>query len=516
MTTIEIVICIVAALVSIFVGVVIGIVYRKKVGEAKIGSAEEEAVKIVEDARKEAERLKKEALVESKEEILRNKAEADREVKERRAEVFKLEKRAIQKEENLDRKMENLEKKEEALAEKIRKNQEIEEELVTIKEKQLKTLEEYAGLTAEEAKAKLVEQIEAEAKHEAAIKLAEIEQNLKDDSEEKARNIISLAVQRCASNQISEVAVSVVPLPNDDMKGRIIGREGRNIRTIETLTGVDLIIDDTPEAITLSSFDPMRREVARLSIEKLIADGRIHPARIEEIVEKSKKEVEAIIKKEGENALIETGVHGINGELVRLLGRLKYRTSYGQNVLMHSIEVAHIAGMMADELGIDANLARRAGLLHDIGKALNHEVEGSHVQIGVDLAKKYRENREVIHAIEAHHGDVEAQTAVAVLVQAADALSAARPGARRENLENYIKRLEKLEEIATSFEGVEKSFAIQAGRELRLMVKPEIVNDENMILIARDIVKRIENELEYPGQIKVNVIRESRTVEYAK
>ena len=512
----EIVIYVVAALASIAIGAFIGILWRKKIAEAKIGSAEEEAVKIVEDARKEAERLKKEALVESKEEILRNKAEAEREVKERRAEVFKLEKRAIQKEENLDRKMENLEKKEEALAEKIRKNQEIEEELVAIREKQLKTLEEYAGLTAEEAKAKLVEQIESDAKHEAAVRLADIEQNLKDDAEEKARNIISLAVQRCASNQISEVAVSVVPLPNDDMKGRIIGREGRNIRTIETLTGVDLIIDDTPEAITLSSFDPMRREVARMSIEKLIADGRIHPARIEEIVEKSKKEVEAIIKKEGENALIETGVHGINGELVRLLGRLKYRTSYGQNVLMHSIEVAHIAGMMADELGVDANLARRAGLLHDIGKALNHEVEGSHIQIGVDLAKKYRENKDVIHAIEAHHGDVEAQTIVAVLVQAADALSAARPGARRENLENYIKRLEKLEEIATSFEGVEKSFAIQAGRELRLMVKPEIVNDENMILIARDIVKRIENELEYPGQIKVNVIRESRTVEYAK
>ena len=516
MGPLEIVICVAAALVSILIGVFIGIAYRKKVAEAKIGSAEEEAVKIVEDARKEGERLKKEALVESKEEILRNKAEADREVKERRAEVFKLEKRAIQKEENLDRKMENLEKKEEALAEKVKKNQEIEEELVAIREKQLRTLEEYAGLTAEEAKARLIEQIEAEAKHEAAVRLAEIEQNLQDESEEKARNIISLAVQRCASNQISEVAVSVVPLPNDDMKGRIIGREGRNIRTIETLTGVDLIIDDTPEAITLSSFDPMRREVARLSIEKLIADGRIHPARIEEIVEKSRKEVEAIIKKEGENALIETGVHGINGELVRLLGRLKYRTSYGQNVLMHSIEVSHIAGMMADELGVDANLARRAGLLHDIGKALNHEVEGSHVQIGVDLAKKYRENKEVIHAIEAHHGDVEAQSIVAVLVQAADALSAARPGARRENLENYIKRLEKLEEIATSFEGVEKSFAIQAGRELRLMVKPEIVNDENMILIARDIVKRIENELEYPGQIKVNVIRESRTVEYAK
>ncbi len=512
----EIAIYVIAALFSILLGAVLGILYRKKVAEAKIGSAEEEAVKIVEDARKEAERLKKEALVESKEEILRNKAEADREVKERRAEVFKLEKRAIQKEENLDRKMENLEHKEEALAAKMKKTQDLEEELEAIREKQLKTLEECAGLTAEEAKRELIERIVSEVQHEAAVRLGEIEQNLKEESEEKAKNIISLAVQRCASNQISEVAVSVVPLPNDDMKGRIIGREGRNIRTIETLTGVDLIIDDTPEAITLSSFDPMRREVARLSIEKLIADGRIHPARIEEIVEKSKKEVEAIIKKEGENALIETGVHGINGELVRLLGRLKYRTSYGQNVLMHSIEVSHIAGMMADELGVDANLARRAGLLHDIGKALNHEVEGSHVQIGVDLAKKYRENKEVIHAIEAHHGDVEAQTTVAVLVQAADALSAARPGARRENLENYIKRLEKLEEIATSFDGVEKSFAIQAGRELRLMVKPEVVNDESMILIARDIVKRIENELEYPGQIKVNVIRESRTVEYAK
>ena len=512
----EIVISIVAALASIALGFAIGFLYRKKVSEAKISSAEEEAVKIVEDARKEAERLKKESLVESKEEILRNKAEADREIKERRAEVFKLEKRAIQKEENLDKKMENLEKKEEALAEKVKRTEALEAELEEIRDKQMKTLEECAGLTAEQAKAELVERIESEAKHDAAIKLSEIEQNLKDEADEKAKNIISLAVQRCASNQISEVAVSVVPLPNDDMKGRIIGSDGRNIRTIETLTGVDLIIDDTPEAITLSSFDPMRREVARLSIEKLIADGRIHPARIEEIVDKSKKEVEAIIKKEGENALIETGVHGINGELVRLLGRLKYRTSYGQNVLIHSIEVAHIAGMMADELGVDPVLARRAGLLHDIGKALNHEVEGSHVQIGVDLAKKYRESREVIHAIEAHHGDVEAQTIIAVLVQAADAISAARPGARRENLENYIKRLEKLEEIATSFEGVEKSFAIQAGRELRLMVKPEIVNDENMVLIARDIVKRIENELEYPGQIKVNVIRESRTVEYAK
>jgi len=513
---VEIVITVLAAVCSIIIGALLGFFYRKKIAEAKIGSAEVEAVKIVEDARKEAERLRKEALVESKEEILRNKAEADREIKERRNEVFRLEKRAIQKEENLDRKMENLEKKEELLNKNIKENQDLKAEVEAIKEKQIQVLEEYASLTSEEAKAELIGKIEAEAKHEAAIRLADIEQNIKDEADEKARNIVSLAIQRCASNQVSEVAVSVVPLPNDDMKGRIIGREGRNIRTIETLTGVDLIIDDTPEAITMSSFDPMRREIARLSIEKLIADGRIHPARIEEIVEKSKKEVEAIIKQEGESALLETGVHGINGELVRLLGRLKYRTSYGQNVLMHSIEVSHIAGMMASELGLDPTLARRAGLLHDIGKALNHEVEGSHVQIGVDLAKKYRENKDVVHAIEAHHSDVEAQTIVAVLVQAADAISAARPGARRENLENYIKRLEKLEEIATSFDGVEKSFAIQAGRELRLMVKPEVVNDENMVLIAREIVKRIENELEYPGQIKVNVIRESRTVEYAK
>ena len=516
MGPLEIVICIAAALVSVLIGALIGSAYRKKVAEAKIGSAEEEAVKIVEDARKEGERLKKEALVESKEEILRNKAEADREVKERRAEVFKLEKRAIQKEENLDRKMENLEKKEEALAEKVRKNQEIEEELIAIREKQIKTLEELAGLTVEEAKARLIEQIEAEARHEAAVRLAEIEQNLHDESEEKARNIISLAVQRCASNQISEVAVSVVPLPNDDMKGRIIGREGRNIRAIETLTGVDLIIDDTPEAITLSGFDPIRREVARITLEKLISDGRIHPARIEETVEKARKEVENTIKQAGEKAIFETGVHGLNNELVKLLGRLKYRTSYGQNVLRHSIEVAHLSGMIADEIGADSTLAKRAGLLHDIGKVLTQEVEGSHVQIGVDLAKKYKENKEIIHAIEAHHNDVEPRSVIAMIVQAADAISAARPGARREDLENYIKRLQKLEEIANSFNGVEKSYAIQAGREVRIMVKPNEVNDEQMVLIARDVVKKIEENLEYPGQIKIHVIRENRAIEYAK
>jgi len=377
-------------------------------------------------------------------------------------------------------------------------------------------LEECSGLTSEQAKQYLIEKFEEEAKHEAAIRLSEIEQELKETAEDKAKNLITHAIQRIASNHVTEATVSVVVLPNDDMKGRIIGREGRNIRTIETLTGVDLIIDDTPEAITLSSFDPMRREIAKLSIEKLMTDGRIHPARIEEMVEKSKKEVEAIIKKEGEQAILQTGIHSMNSELIKLLGRLKYRTSYGQNVLIHSIEVSYICGMLADELGIEPSLARRAGLLHDIGKALNHEVEGSHTQIGVDIAKKYRENKEVIHAIEAHHGDVEPQSLVAVLVQAADAISAARPGARRENLESYIKRLEKLEEIADSYDGIEKSYAIQAGRELRIIVKPEVVNDDRMVFIAKDIVKKIESEMEYPGQIKVHVIRESRTIEYAK
>lgn len=505
-----------AAVLGIIIGVLIGVIWRKKVSEKLIGSAENHAKHIIEEAGKEAEQKKKSILVEAKEEALKSKKEAESEIRERRNEISRMEKKVNQREEHLEKKIENVEKKEEQL--KL-KEKEYEEKLVEadkIKAKQQEVLENISKMSTEEAKAYLLEKVESEIRHEAALKITEIEQELKDTADEKARNIITLAIQRCAANHVSESTVSVVDLPNDDMKGRIIGREGRNIRTIETLTGVDLIIDDTPEAITLSSFDPMRREVARLTIEKLVTDGRIHPARIEEAVEKSKSEVEAIIKKEGEQAVLQTGIHGMNSELIKLLGRLKYRTSYGQNVLMHSVEVAYIAGIIADELGIDSSLAKRAGLLHDIGKAVNHEVEGSHTQLGVDLAKKYRESKEVLHAIEAHHGDIEPQTLVAVIVQAADAISAARPGARRENLESYIKRLQKLEEIANSYEGVDKSYAIQAGRELRLMVKPEIVNDEKMAVIARDIVKQIEQELEYPGQIKVHVIRESRSIEYAK
>lgn len=512
----DIIIYIIIGVCCLAVGFLAGFTWRKKIAEAKIGSAEEQATKIIDEAKNESERKKKEALIEVKEEVLRTKNEADREIKERRNEVFHLEKRALQKEENLDRKLEALEKKEAECANRIKSLDSKEKEIENIRAKELSVLEEYSQMTAEEAKQVIISKYEDEAKHDAAIRLQEIEQELRESADEKAKNLITLAIQRCASSQVSEATVSAVVLPNDDMKGRIIGREGRNIRTIETLTGVDLIIDDTPEAITLSSFDPMRREVAKLTIEKLVADGRIHPARIEETVEKSKKEVDAIIKKEGEQAVLQCGIHSMNSELIRLLGRLKYRTSYGQNVLMHSVEVSYIAGMIADELGIEPALARRAGLLHDIGKAVNHEVEGSHAQIGAEIAKKYRENRDVVHAIEAHHNDVEPQTLLAVIIQAADAVSAARPGARRENLESYIKRLEKLEEIANSFDGVDKSFAIQAGRELRLMVKPEVINDDKMAIIARDIAKKIEDELEYPGQIKVHVIRESRSIEYAK
>ena len=504
------------AIIGLVIGARAGFFVRKKISEAKIGSAEDQAKKIVEEGEKTAETLKKEALIEAKEKILRDKAESEKEIKERRNEVTRLERRAVAREETLEKKIESYERKEETLNRKIKEQSELVEKTEQLRLEQAAKLEAVAGLSRDEAKAELVSLIETEAKHEAAMRIVEIESQLKEDADKKARSIISLAIQRCASEHVSEATVSVVALPNDDMKGRIIGREGRNIRTIETMTGVDLIIDDTPEAITVSCFDPVRREVARLALEKLISDGRIHPTRIEETVEKARREVDNVIKQSGERATFETGVHGLNPELVKLLGRLRYRTSYGQNVLDHSIEVAHIAGIIADEIGADSTLAKRAGLLHDIGKAMTQEVEGSHVQIGIDIARKYKENRDVIHAIEAHHNDVEPQTVVAMIIQAADAISAARPGARREDLENYLKRLQKLEEIANSFPGVDKSFAIQAGREIRVMVKPEVVNDDQMILTAREIVKKIESSLEYPGQIKINLIRESRAVDYAK
>ena len=515
-TPVVILIAVASAVVFGLIGAFAGFTYRKKVSEKLIKSAEVEASRIREEAKKEGETKKKEFLLEAKEESLRIKNEADRELKERRADLQRQEKRVLQKEESLDRKSEQYDKKDEILNQKIKQADELKAKIEEVKAQQLEVLQNLAGMTSEEAKTTLISRVEEEARHEMAMKLSEIESEYKETAEEKARDIITTAIQRCAADSVAEATVSVVDLPNDEMKGRIIGREGRNIRSIETLTGVDLIIDDTPEAITISTFDPVRREIARLTLEKLISDGRIHPSRIEEMVEKSKKEVESIIKKEGEQATFETGVHGINHELVKLLGRLRFRTSYGQNVLRHSVEVSLISGMIAAELGADVNLAKRAGLLHDIGKAMTHEVDGSHVEIGVTIAKKYKENSEVIHAIEAHHGDVEPRSVVAVIVQAADAISAARPGARRENLETYIKRLQKLEEIANSYNGVEKSFAIQAGREVRIMVKPGVIDDENMIFVARDIAKKIESELEYPGQIKVNLIRETRAVEYAK
>ena len=507
---------IVGAGISGFILFKVGINYRKQQAESAIGSAEKEAERIIEDAKKEAENKKKIALVEAKDEIHKSRSELEKETKERRNELSRQERRIQQKEENLDKKNDSLEKKDELLQKKIKQADEKLEEADKIKKSQMEILERISQFTMEQAKEHLLSMLENELVHEKALKIQSYEQQLKDECEEKARNLISLAISKCSADQVSESTVSVVPLPNDEMKGRIIGREGRNIRTLETLTGVDLIIDDTPEAITLSCFDQARREVARIALEKLIADGRIHPSRIEEMVEKARREVEHIIKQEGERAVLETNVHGLNHELVRLLGRLHYRTSYRQNVLNHSVEVAHLAGIMASELGVDANMARRAGLLHDIGKALSYEIEGSHVQIGVDVCRKYKECPDVIHAIEAHHGDVEIKTVIAALVQAADAISAARPGARSENYENYIKRLEKLEEICTSYEGVEKSFAIQAGREVRIMVYPDQVNDEKMVIVARDIAKRIENEMDYPGQIKINIIRDSRAVEYAK
>ena len=497
-------------------GAVFGWNRRKATAEREIKSAEDEATRIVNEAYKSAESKKREALVEAKEEILKAKNEHEKEVKDRRSELQRQENRLQQKEENLDRKMENIERKEEQLSSKLAKLDATQAEAESLKQKQVDELERISGFTAEEARNFLLQQLEEDVTHESAMKIKEIETRYKDEAETKAREIISLAIQRCAADHVSEATVSVVPLPNDDMKGRIIGREGRNIRTLETLTGVDLIIDDTPEAITVSCFDPVRREIARLALEKLILDGRIHPARIEEMVEKAKREVDMVIKAEGERAIFETNVHGLHPELVKLLGRMRYRTSYGQNVLNHSIEVSHLAGLLAAEIGANVTEAKRAGLLHDLGKSIDHEVEGSHVQIGVELARKYRENENVIHAIHAHHNDVEPRTVVACLVQAADAISAARPGARRENLENYIKRLETLEEITSSFNGVEKSFAIQAGREVRIMVKPEVVSEDQMVLLAREIAKKIEDELEYPGQIKVHLLRETKAIEYAK
>ena len=505
----------IAAVVLCAVFFAAGILYRKKVAEKQIGSAEEEAKRIINEAIKGGENKKREMLLEAKEEIHKSRSEYEREVKERRAEVSKQERRLQQKEEALDKKIDLHEKKEDELAKRIAAIDKKQEEVESLKRSQMEVLEKISGLTQEEAKAYILKGVEENVRHETAMKIKEIEAQMKEEADQTAREIIATAIQRCAADHAAETTVSVVPLPNDEMKGRIIGREGRNIRTLETITGVDLIID-TPEAITVSSFDPVRREVARLALEKLIADGRIHPTRIEDMVEKARREVDHTIKVEGERATFETGVHNLHPELIKLLGRQKYRTSYGQNVLNHSIEVAHIAGLMASELGVDVTLAKRAGLLHDLGKSVDHEMEGSHVQLGVELAKKYKENPVVINAIEAHHGDVEPQTVIACLVQAADAISAARPGARRENVENYIRRLEKLEELTNSFPGVEKAYAIQAGREVRVMVKPEEVTEDNMILLAHDLAKKIESELEYPGQIKVNVIRETKAVEYAK
>ena len=513
----------IATIAALVVGIAAALIFykvgysaRRKKAEADIGSAEEEVKRIKADGAKAAETMKKEALLSAKEEIIRQRNEAEKEIKERRADISRMERRITQKEENLDKKAETLEYKNEQLDKKIKENEALTEQIKELHKAELGVLERISGYSAEEAKSELMSRVESAIKHELAQRMIELEAQFKDEADAKAKNIISLAIQRCAADHVAETTVSVVALPNEDMKGRIIGREGRNIQMLEKLTGVELIIDDTPEAITLSGFDPVRREIARLTLEKLIADGRIHPSRIEETVEKSTKEVEAVMKQAGERATFDVGIHGINSELVRLLGRLKYRTSYGQNVLKHSIEVALISGMIADELGVDSSVAKRAGLLHDIGKAQTHEMEGSHVELGVNLVKKYKESRDIIHAIEAHHGDVEPQTITAIIVQAADAISAARPGARREDLENYIKRLEKIEEIAKSFTGVEKAYAVQAGREIRVMVKSEEVNDDGMKIIAREMAAKIQEDVKYPGQIKVNIIRESREIAYAK
>ncbi len=502
--------------VALVVGLGAGFIVRKGIAEKKVGSAEEQARKILEDAIKNAERAKKESIIAAKDEIFELKREADLDIKERRKEVSRQERRIAQKEESLDAKLDTLEKKEAALTEKTAGIEALKADVQKTLEGQLAMLEKIAGLSREDAKAELVARLDSEMQHETALKIAEYEERFKDEADAKAKDILSLAIQRFAAEHVSEIAISVVQIPGDEMKGRIIGREGRNIRTIENLTGVELIIDDTPDVITVSGFDPIRREIARIALEKLISDGRIHPAKIEECVEKARREVEGAAKQAGERAVFETGVHGLNPELIKLLGRMKYRTSYGQNALRHSIEVSMLAGVIAEEMGVDVTMARRAGLLHDIGKAMTAEVDGSHVQLGVEIAQKYKEHKAIIHAIEAHHNDIEPTTALDFIIQAADAISAARPGARREDVENYIKRLQKLEEVAGDFEGVEKTFAIQAGREVRIMVKPEVISDDKMKLLARDIAKKIENELDYPGQIKVSVIRESRHVDYAK
>ena len=507
---------IVGVAASLVIGVVVGYLVRRISAEGKIGSAEEQAKRILEDAIKEAESTKKEAVLAAKEEIFQLKRETDNDIKERRKEVSRLERRVTQKEEAIDAKLEAIERREAALGEKHQEADRLREEIKTTLASQVAMLEKIAGMTKEEALAELIHKLDAEMAHETALKISEYEERFRDEADSRARDLLSLAIQRCAADHVSEISISTVQIPGDEMKGRIIGREGRNIRTIETLTGVDLIIDDTPDVITVSGFDPVRREIARIALEKLVADGRIHPTRIEEMVEKARREVEGSIKQAGERAIFETGVHGLHPELIKLLGRMKYRTSYGQNVLRHSIEVSMLAGALASEMGVDVSMAKRAGLLHDIGKAMTAELEGSHIQLGVDICTKYKENKDIIHAIEAHHGDVEPQCALDFIIQAADAISAARPGARREDVENYIKRLQKLEEVAGDFEGVEKTFAIQAGREVRIMVKPEVVSDDKMKLLARDIAKKIENELDYPGQIKVSVIRESRHVDYAK
>ena len=505
-----------AVLISLAIGIVIGIIYRKKIAESKIQGAEKEAKRLVDLAKIEAENIKKEEIFKAKEEIIKNKEELDKEIKERRGELQRQETRLIQKEENLEKRSDMYEKREKDLDKEYGLLEEKKEDIENLRQEQMKELQRISGLSKDQAKEYLLEEVEKEITPEKAALIRELEQKAKEQAEKNAKEILGYAIQKCAADHTSEMTVSLVSLPNDDMKGRIIGREGRNIKALETLTGIDLIIDDTPEAVVISGFDPLRREVAKLALEKLINDGRIHPAKIEEMVEKAKEEVAATIKAEGERAMLETGVNSLNPEIVNLLGKLKYRTSYGQNVLNHSIEVSNLARIMAEELGLDAKRARRAGLLHDIGKALDHDMEGTHVEIGVDILKKYKENPLVINAVEAHHGDVEPQTLEAILVQAADAISASRPGARRETLEVYIKRLETLENIADSFDGVEKSFAIQAGREVRVIVKPDKIDDDQMTILARDIAKRVEDEMEYPGQIKVNIVRETRAVEYAK